>query len=61
MVNGMPLPMEAIYIQPINQIGGFRTDQIPLFHRLFARQEVGIGTLVQPPRNVIVTTDQNAA
>jgi hypothetical protein len=61
MVNGMPLPMEAIYIQPINQIGGFRTDQIPLFYRLFARQEVGIGTLVQPPRNVIVTTDQNAA
>jgi hypothetical protein len=61
MVNGMPLPMEAVYIQPINQIGGFRTDQIPLFYRLFARQEVGPGILVQPPRNVIVTTDQNAA
>jgi len=59
-VNGQALPRETVYVQPIDQIGGFRTDQIPLFYKISTRQEVGLSTLVQPTKTVIVNTDFQA-
>jgi hypothetical protein len=56
-VNGCPLPMEAVTVQPIDQIGGFRTDQIPLFYKISTRQEVGPATRVQPATTVILNAD----
>jgi hypothetical protein len=51
------LPIEAVYVAPINRIGGSRTDQIPLFYKISTRQDVGPSTLVQPAKTVIVSTD----
>jgi hypothetical protein len=56
-VNGQALPMETVYIRPINQIGGARTDRLPLFYKVSTRQEVGTATSVLPARSVVVNTD----
>ena len=61
LVNAVPLPMEAISVAPIDQIGGFRTDLIPLFYRVSTRQETGASTLVQVPRNVRLVADLPSA
>jgi hypothetical protein len=57
LVNGDPLPMEAIDVQPIDQIGGFRTDQIPLFYKISTRLEVGLSVPLRPVKSVLVSTD----
>jgi hypothetical protein len=57
MVNDLPLPMEAVFVTPIDQIGGHRTDQIPLFYKISTRQEVGSGTVVTAAKTTIVSTD----
>jgi hypothetical protein len=56
-VSGYLLPMESIYVCPRNQLGGSRTDQIPLFYKISTRQEVGVASRVQPARTVIVNAD----
>lgn len=60
LVNRMALPMEAVAVAPINQLGGHRTDQIPLFYRISARQQAGSGAVVTPPRSVRLSTDMQA-
>jgi hypothetical protein len=56
-VSGYLLPMESIYVCPRDQLGGFRTDQIPFFYKISTRQEVGVGTRVRAARTVIVNAD----
>ncbi len=56
-VNGYLLPMESISVCPRNQLGGFRTDKIPLFYKISTRQEVGVGIRATPTRAVIVNAD----
>lgn len=56
-VNGQVLPMESVYVRPINQIGGARNDRLPLFYKISTRQEVGQGTRVRPTKAVTVITD----
>src|SRR6185503_2899713 len=38
IVNGCALPMEMVVIPPRERIGAARTDQIPLFFKVSARQ-----------------------
>lgn len=57
IVNNYPLPIEAVNVEPANQIGGFRSDRLPLFYRISTRQDVGAGEFAVPARNVIVDTD----
>lgn len=61
VVNNFPLPMETVEVEPEDQIGGFRTDSIPVFYRISTRQEVGAGELVLAARTVIVDGDLRAA
>src|SRR5262249_13220806 len=56
-VNGDPLPMEMVIVVPVNQLGGARTDRIPLFYRILTRQEVGPSDLVSAAKTVIVDGD----
>jgi hypothetical protein len=56
-VNGDLLPMEMVVVVPVNQLGGARTDRIPLFYRILTRQEVGLSDLVSAARTVIVDGD----
>ena len=56
-VNGDPLPMEMVVVVPVNQLGGARTDRIPLFYRISTRQEVGLSDLVTAARTVSVDGD----
>lgn len=53
-VNGELLPMDTVVVTPVDQLGGFRTDIIPLFYRVSTRHEVGTSDLVVAARNVIV-------
>jgi hypothetical protein len=54
VVNGLPLPMDSVFVDPEDQIGGFRTDAIPLFYRISTRQEVGSSDVVRAARTVAV-------
>ncbi|WP_437594117.1 hypothetical protein [Sorangium sp. So ce1000] len=56
-VNGYPLPMEMIAIPPRERIGGARTDEIPLYFKILAQQEVGLPEPVRPARTVLVDGD----
>jgi hypothetical protein len=57
VVNGDPLPMEMVVVVPVDQLGGARTDRIPLFYRISTRQEVGLSDVVSAARAVIVDGD----
>jgi len=57
VVNGLPLPMESVFVDPVDQIGGFRTDGIPVFYRISTRQEVGSSDLVKATKIVTVDGD----
>jgi len=57
VVNGLPLPMETVFVDPEDQIGGFRTDGIPVFYRISTRQEVGSSDLVKAAKVVTVDGD----
>lgn len=60
VVNGAPLPMEAIYVYPFDQLGGVRTDALPIFYKISTRQEVGLQDAVLPVKTVQVTGDVQA-
>jgi len=57
VVNGYPLPMEAITVVPDDQIGGMRTDRIPLFYRVSARRDGGQVARVSAAKTVVVDGD----
>ena len=56
IVNGCPLPMEALSVDPEDQLAGVRTG-IPLFYRISTRQEVGVSETVSAARVVIIEGD----
>lgn len=56
-VNGYPLPFESICVPPINRLGGFRDDRIPLFYKVSTRLQGGPGTRVTPTKIIAVNTD----
>jgi hypothetical protein len=55
VVNGAPLPMESIMVYPFDQLGGVRTDALPIFYRISSRQEVGTSDAVLPVKTPVVT------
>jgi hypothetical protein len=58
LVNGQPLPMEAVAIAPINRLGGSRNDQLPLFYKISTRQPgQGQGVRAALAKNVSVNAD----
>jgi hypothetical protein len=57
VVNGAPLPMESIMVYPFDQLGGVRTDALPIFYRISTRQEVGTSDAVLPVKTPVVTGD----
>ena len=57
MVNGAPLPMESIMVYPFDQLGGVRTDGLPIFYRISTRQESGSPDTVLPVKSAVVTAD----
>jgi hypothetical protein len=54
MVNDFPLQVDMIEVDPLDQLGGFRTDRLPLFYRIQSRQEVGSSTRVQAAKTIVV-------
>jgi hypothetical protein len=55
MVNNDPLPLAAVRVEPCDQIGGARTDRIPLFYRVSARQEAaGAAEVVTAPTAIFI-------
>jgi hypothetical protein len=61
MVNNEPLPMNAVTVEPSDQLGGFRTDRLPLFYRISARRaSEAAAEMVKPASNVIVEIDSVA-
>jgi hypothetical protein len=59
-VNGDPLPMDMVIVLPLNQLGGSRTDRIPLFYRISRRQQVGLSDLVVAAKTISVDGDVRA-
>lgn len=57
VVNGCPLPMEAIVVYPFDQIGGVRSGDIPLFFRISTWQTIGSSDPVAPVKAFIVDGD----
>lgn len=57
MVNNYPLPMESVSINPPDQIGGFRTDRIPLFYRISTRMNGGKRERAVPAKMVQIDVD----
>jgi hypothetical protein len=56
-VANYPLQIESVFVTPLDWVGGFRTDEVPIFYRIQTRQEVGASTRVTSVRSVVVTTD----
>ena len=61
MVNNYPLPMESVCVDPVNQIGGFRSDRIPLFYKISARLDAGRREQVVPVKTITIDTGLAAA
>jgi hypothetical protein len=59
VVNGYPLPMDALSIDPEDQLAGVRAG-IPLFYKISTRQEVGVSDTVSAARVVIIDGDIGA-
>ncbi len=57
LVNGALLPMEAITVYPFDQLGGVRTDALPIFYKISTRQEVGSSDVVSPVKTAVVSGD----
>jgi hypothetical protein len=57
LVNDYPLQVDAVTVNPIDMLGGFRTDAIPLFFKVQTRQRVGSAISVQGARNLVVDGD----
>jgi hypothetical protein len=57
LVNDFPLQMDIVEVDPLDQLGGFRTDRLPLFYRIQSRQEVGTSTRVAGAKTVVVDGD----
>ena len=57
VVNGFGLPMESIMVYPFEQLGGVRTDALPLFYRISTRQPALVGDLMTPVRSITVDGD----
>jgi len=57
-VNGMPLPIEAVSIAPVNRLGGARDDRAPLFFKILTRLPgQGQGVRAVPAKNISLDTD----
>jgi hypothetical protein len=61
MVNNYPLPMESVCVNPLDQIGGFRSDHVPLFYKISTRLDVGKREPAVPARTINVDTELLAA
>jgi hypothetical protein len=57
VVNGAPLPMESIMVYPFDQLGGVRTDALPMFYRISTRQEAGASDSVMPVKAAFISAD----
>jgi hypothetical protein len=57
IVNGCGLPMESVVVYAFDQLGGARTDAIPLFYKISTRQAVGPSDLAAPVTTVAVDGD----
>jgi hypothetical protein len=58
LVNDYPLQVDATTVNPIDRLGGYRTDAIPLFFRIQTRQQgVGTPTPVRGAENIVVDGD----
>lgn len=56
-VNGAALPMESIMVYPFDQLGGVRTDGLPIFYRISTRQEAGLSDTVLPVKSTTIAAD----
>lgn len=61
MVNNYLLPMESVCVDPVDQIGGFRSDRVPLFYKISARLDAGTRERVVPVKTVTINTELAAA
>jgi hypothetical protein len=58
LVNGYPLQVDTTVVNPIDRLGGFRTDAIPLFFRVQTRQPTAsTPTVVRGVENILVDGD----
>jgi len=58
LVNDYPLQVDTTVVNPIDRLGGFRTDAIPLFFRIQARQPMAsTPTVVRAAENILVDGD----
>jgi hypothetical protein len=57
LVNGYLLPIESVAVQPFDEFGNLRTDNVPLYYKVSTRQEVGSAESVVGASTVIIAGD----
>ncbi len=57
LVNGLGLPIESVAVYAFDQLGGSRTDAIPLFYRVFTRREPVSVTTITPVQTINFESD----
>jgi hypothetical protein len=60
LFNDVPVPVQSVVVNPVDQVGGMRTDRVALHYRILARQDVGPPRPVRAVSTLIVEANHRA-